>query len=203
LQAGSPNNALPTQKFNAICIARTDLPIPDCACGGHYENNFSALAWWAPDLKIAKHPVTNGVAPFKMSDEWYYNYMLSAGAVAVLSAAAPDSVYKKKDGPHSCNKYLRDHAGEPMSLAWVYEAAGRRNFAFGGWHNLVDYANDDFRKLLVNMCAWAAGFDVPASGFETRRPSVEEIASLIGREPEEDKEAALKKMRAAADSWKK
>jgi len=156
----------------------------DIACGGHYENNFSAFSFWSAKVELAKHPVTNGVSEFAINDEWYFNFMLVKGALPVLSAVPPEKIYSKEDGAHSCNKYLRDHKGEATSLAWVYEAGGRRNFAFGGWHSLTAFGNNDFRKLLVNMCAWGAGFDIPPNGVETRAKSDKEILSHSERNPQ-------------------
>ncbi|RYD60804.1 MAG: hypothetical protein EOP84_36520, partial [Verrucomicrobiaceae bacterium] len=40
--------------------------------GGHYENMFSCNPIWEPSFeKLPAHPITRGVKPFQIKDEWY------------------------------------------------------------------------------------------------------------------------------------
>ena len=42
--------------------------------GGYYETGFSTNPHWEADFKsLPNHPITRGVKPFKIRDEWYYN----------------------------------------------------------------------------------------------------------------------------------
>ena len=42
--------------------------------GGHYEHMFSCNPIWEPRFEsFPKHPVTQGVKPFEIKDEWYFN----------------------------------------------------------------------------------------------------------------------------------
>ena len=42
--------------------------------GGHYENAFSCNPIWEPSFaSFPEHPVTRGVKPFQIKDEWYFN----------------------------------------------------------------------------------------------------------------------------------
>src|SRR5213594_188788 len=69
--------------------------------GGYYEHLFSCNPMWAPEFKsFANHPVTRGVKPFSVTDEWYFNLRFRPdikGVTPILVAKAPDEVRK---GPY-------------------------------------------------------------------------------------------------------
>jgi hypothetical protein len=42
--------------------------------GGHYEHMFSCNPIWSPEFgQLPEHPITRGVKPFSVKDEWYFN----------------------------------------------------------------------------------------------------------------------------------
>ena len=42
--------------------------------GGYYETGVSTNPHWSAEIKeLPTHPLTRGVPPFKIKDEWYYN----------------------------------------------------------------------------------------------------------------------------------
>src|SRR5688572_14235194 len=42
--------------------------------GGYYEHKFSVNPMWSPEFNsFPDHPVTRGVRPFSVLDEWYFN----------------------------------------------------------------------------------------------------------------------------------
>ncbi len=42
--------------------------------GGHYENMYSCNPIWQPQFEaFPDHPITRGVKPFQIKDEWYFN----------------------------------------------------------------------------------------------------------------------------------
>ncbi len=48
--------------------------------GGYYETGYSINPHWDATFKaIPKHPVTTGVEPFTINDEWYYNIRFPEG----------------------------------------------------------------------------------------------------------------------------
>jgi hypothetical protein len=53
--------------------------------GGHYEHMFSCNPIWEPTFaRFAEHPITRGVEPFQIKDEWYFN-------MRFLGGGAPES----------------------------------------------------------------------------------------------------------------
>jgi hypothetical protein len=63
--------------------------------GGYYETAFSTNPHWDADFTtLPKHPITRGVKPFKINDEWYFNIRFkpeSKDVTPILQATPPDS----------------------------------------------------------------------------------------------------------------
>ena len=61
--------------------------------GGHYEHMFSCNPMWEPKFaKFPEHPITRGVKPFAIKDEWYFNMRFVDGLDAATSASEPDGL---------------------------------------------------------------------------------------------------------------
>ena len=120
--------------------------------------------------------------PFVTDDEWYYHMRFrdpSDGVTEILTAVPPDSTREKPDGPHSNNPTVRAAKGAREVLAWAYERpGGGRGFGCTGAHFHRNWANDDFRKLMLNALAWTAGLDVPSEGLAST-VSAEEVAANL------------------------
>ena len=46
---------------------------------------------------------------------------------------------------------------------------------FTGAHFHSNFADDGFRKLVLNAVAWTAGLDIPDKGLITHRPNEKEL----------------------------
>ena len=98
---------------------------------------------------------------------------------AILSAVPPDSTRERPDGPHSNNPTVRTSKGAREVLAWAYERPdGGRGFGCTGGHFHKNWANDEFRKLMLNALAWTAGLAVPAEGISSTVTSQDLEANL-------------------------
>lgn len=75
----------------------------------------------------------------------------------------------------------------PEHVAWACERSdGGRGFGCTGGHSHWVYAQDDFRKLMLNAICWIAKVKVPRGGVPTRTPTVEEMeANLEGDRPKD------------------
>jgi len=143
--------------------------------GGCFEINRSVNPTWVADYKeLPKHPVTQGVNPFKIYDEWYF-YMRfrdgMTGVTPILTAIAPESTMSRPDGTHEGNPDVRASVkrGEAQHMAWACERAdGGRGFGFTGAHYHKNWGNDDFRKLVLNAILWTAKVEVPADGVASK-----------------------------------
>lgn len=142
--------------------------------GGAFEVNWSVNPHWDADFKtLPKHPITKGVNPFKIRDEWYFNMRFrdgSKGVTPILSAIPDGSTTNRNDGPHEGNPAVRGIVarGEPVTVAWAATRAnGGRGFGFTGAHFHRNWANDDFRKLVLNAILWTAKARVPKDGVQS------------------------------------
>ena len=139
--------------------------------GGYFEPHWSVNPhWMLAKTELAKdHPITRGVNPFETNDEWYYHMRFKepqSKVVSILSAVPPDDTRERPDGPHSNNPTVRAGKGSREVLAWAYERPeGGRGFGCTGAHFHRNWANDDFRRLMLNALVWTSGLDVPAEGI--------------------------------------
>ncbi len=150
--------------------------------GGYYETWWSVNPVWDADFKtLPKHPITRGVRPFRIKDEWYYHMRFAkemTGVTPILSAVPPESTRKRPDGAHSGNPHVRARAGMPEHVAWAYRRpGGGRGFGFTGAHWHWNWAHDDYRRLVLNALVWIAGAEVPPNGVPSKTPTLEELAA--------------------------
>ena len=159
--------------------------------GGYYKQHWSVNPSWLAEFKaLPNHPITRGVRPFQVHDEWYYHMQFQekmTGVTPILTAVPPDSTRKRKDGPHSGNPTVRARMGMPEHVAWAYERpSGGRGFGCTGGHTHWVYAQNDFRKLMLNAICWIASVKVPADGVPTRTPTPRQMeANLQGERPKD------------------
>ena len=186
--------------------------------GGFFETDWSVNPTWTADFKsFPDHPVTRGVKPFSIKDEWYFHMRFPESMTRVtpiLNAVAPLSTMMRKDpkgevrefdGPHEGNPAVRDevHQGVPQTVCWVVERPdGGRGFGLTGGHYHWNWGNDNFRTLVLNLCAWIAKVEIPANGVSSITPTVDELMSgMDPKKPISDysRDAFQKQL----DEWKK
>ena len=142
--------------------------------GGYFEMNWSVNPTWIGDFKsLPDHPITHGVKPFKINDEWYYHMRFREGmkgVTPILSTVPPKETLNRPDGTHSGNPAVREAVakGEPQIVMWAATRQdGGRGFGFTGGHYHKNWGNDDFRKIVLNAILWSAKMEVPASGAQS------------------------------------
>ncbi len=152
--------------------------------GGHYEHMFSCNPMWEPNFTVfPEHPMTRGVKPFQIKDEWYFNMRFVGdipGNVAstqedlkfqpILVAEPSDAVrtgpYVYPPGPYP---HIQANTGRAEAMMWAVERAdGGRGFGFTGGHFHDNWGNDDFRKIVLNGMVWLTKAEVPLEGIESK-----------------------------------
>lgn len=140
--------------------------------GGAFEVNWSVNPSWDASIeRLPKHPVTRGVKPFHIRDEWYFHLRFPEGmkGITPLLVAVPGAdTVSRPDGPHEGNPAMRAAvaAHEPQTLAWALERAdGGRGFGFTGGHFHRNWGHADFRTVVLNGILWLARLDVPKKGL--------------------------------------
>ena len=125
--------------------------------GGYYEPDYSINPHWdAAFRELPKHAITKGVKPFTLRDEWYYNMRF----VEDMKDVTPILVAIPPDGTRG-TPAAKMHPGRPEIVAWSYERKdGGRGFGFTGGHFHRNWADEDYRRLVVNAILWSAKVDV-------------------------------------------
>ncbi|MVN91807.1 ThuA domain-containing protein [Mucilaginibacter aquatilis] len=144
--------------------------------GGYYDwQDSTGAKRHYSDLKVAnaqvtlaspKHPISNGVKPFTIKDEFYYNMRFVA---------------ERKDIIPVLNVPVLG-GSKPLGdvVAWGYKREkGGRAFCATMAHYYSNWQNENFRKVLLNGLIWAAGIKVPVSGTNSVFYIDEEVASLL------------------------
>ena len=129
--------------------------------GGYYEPDYSINPHWDAAVRsLPKHPVANGVKPFTIRDEWYYTMRFlddTRHVTPILQALPPD--------PTRTTKASKARAGQIETIAWAYDRPdGGRGFGFTGGHFHRNWADENFRRVVVNAILWAAKVEVPEGG---------------------------------------
>lgn len=148
--------------------------------GGHYDHMFSCNPIWEPSFAaFPDHPITRGVQPFTAKDEWYFNMRfigdvtgnepaevsgqsLTPILVAVPSTDVRDGPYVYPKGPYP---HIEASKGRAEAMMWVTEREdGGRGMGFTGGHFHDNWADENFRKVVLNSFLWLARAEVPEHG---------------------------------------
>jgi type 1 glutamine amidotransferase len=171
--------------------------------GGYFEANWSVNPHWTANFKnLPDHPITRGVKPFAINDEWYYHMRFRPGmkgVTPILSDLPGPETLKRPDGAHSGNPHVRKSvaAGEIQHVAWASEnEGGGRGFGFTGGHDHWNWGVPDFRKVVLNAIVWTAQGEVPPQGVESPNVTIEMLEANTDKPvPDKfDRKAVIKKI---------
>ena len=130
--------------------------------GGAWEKASGQRAHWVHEFKnFPDHPIFNGVGPYKIDDGWLYQNRFvegKKGVTPLLRTVNPTGSAKESD--------------DAAIVAWAFErGVGQsstvklaRSFTFTGGHLHASFAEEGYRRFLVNGILWSAGIRVPATG---------------------------------------
>jgi hypothetical protein len=104
------------------------------------------------------------------------------GITPILSAVPPESTRRGRDGPHTGNPEVRKRTGMAEVLSWTYERPdGGRGFGFTGMHEHWSWAQDSYRKSVLNGIAWTANVEIPKDGVPSKTPTLEEMQADLAK----------------------
>jgi len=141
--------------------------------GGCYEHEYSCNPMWSPEFKeFPKHEICNGVKPFSIRDEWYFNMRFRdkmEGVTPILTAVPDEKVrngpYVYPKGPY---KHIQDAKGNAEHMMWATERKdGGRGVGFTGGHIHANWKDDNFRKVVLNALLWICSVDIPKDGVQS------------------------------------
>jgi hypothetical protein len=138
--------------------------------GGYYEHQYSCNPMWTPEFAdLPEHPITRGVKPFSIRDEWYFNMRFRPDMkdiTPILTARPSDAVrngpYVYPRGPYP---HIQKETGRIETMMWaVQRKDGGRGVGFTGGHFHHNWKDDNFRKVVLNALMWICQVDVPKDG---------------------------------------
>ena len=106
-------------------------------------------------LPTPEHPVSRGLKPYKLKEEYYYNIRFRDNDPRLKPIVVTPIPGEK----------------EPQVVAWAVERTdGGRGFGFTGghWHN--NWRLPGYRKMMLSAIAWTAKAGVPAGGVASTLP---------------------------------
>jgi type 1 glutamine amidotransferase len=123
--------------------------------GGYYEAQYSDNPHNTADIMPREgHPITRGVKPFRINDEWYFKIRFRPDDPRVT----PILIARSLVG-HDRETYTDQVVG------WATERKdGGRAFGFTGAHFHRNWGHADFRKVVLNAILWSAKLEVPPAG---------------------------------------
>lgn len=132
------------------------------------KNWYSAIKTAESEVKLASpaHPVSSGVKPFHIKEEFYYNIRFGAGDPRLTPII---------EVPELGGRNLNGNV-----VAWAVERKdGGRGFGTTMGHYYANWQNAGFRKLMLNAIVWAAGAQVPKGGVESRFYTDRQVTQLL------------------------
>ena len=157
--------------------------------GGHYEHMHSCNPIWSPRFDFfPKHPITRGVRPFSVKDEWYFNMRFvndiagnekdEIGELRFTPILVGTPSVEVRNGPYVYPKgpypHIQANKGRAEAMMWAVERANHgRGFGFTGGHFHDNWANENFRKTILNAFLWLSGVKVPRTGVASKVSSVD------------------------------
>ncbi|HZO83911.1 MAG TPA: ThuA domain-containing protein [Verrucomicrobiae bacterium] len=133
----------------------------DYESGPPPRNWYSAIQTWNAEAIPQEHPITRGVKPFRVEEEFYYRIRFRENDSRLKSAVITRPPNEKQD----------------FAVGWAVERKdGGRGFGFTGGHFYKNWWSPDFRKLVLNAIAWTSKADVPPDGIQSR---LEERAKVL------------------------
>jgi len=143
--------------------------------GGYFDWETDGKAQWYSAIKTVEadvtlpapeHPIAQGVKPFRLKEEFYYNLRFSPGDKALTPLLAVQALGgREPDG---------------NVVAWARQREdGGRGFGTTCGHFYDNWLDDDFRKLILNALVWTARLEVPEGGVESRYLERDEISAAF------------------------
>lgn len=145
--------------------------------GGYFDwqNDEGEREWYSAiqymdvtaELSSPEHPIVNGVQPFKVLEEYYYNMRFREN----------DPRWTPLVNVKELDSEEREHGGV---VAWTVEREdGGRGFGTTMGHFYANWKDENYRKLMLNAIVWAAGAEVPEGGVDTKFYTDREVTQLL------------------------
>ncbi|MDC0088281.1 hypothetical protein OAI07_01935 [Akkermansiaceae bacterium] len=153
--------------------------------GAVYKTGLSINPHWLLKAQLENHSINNGVAPYEIFDEWYccmdfekepeLNYAKEGVSEQVYSVMH-GTLEEIKQASRGKGQVKKELTAKELTVLWAKERDnGARGVGLTGGHFHKNWANDVFRKQVLNAIVWCSKITVPELGVESPAISEEEI----------------------------
>jgi hypothetical protein len=145
--------------------------------GAVYKTGLSSNPHWNLKAKLEKHPINSGVQQIDLRDEWYvkmdyeqdcaldHGGTLESGKVHAVMSGSPEAA---KGNRKLTQALAKNPKPSDLTIFWAKERAdGGRGAGLTGAHFHKNWADDPFRKQVLNAIAWCARIPVPKDGVSS------------------------------------
>jgi type 1 glutamine amidotransferase len=116
-------------------------------CHGGPDRKYKVLET-AASIADKAHPITRGLADFKVRDEFYYTLKFAKAKTPLLNVAID---------------------GETHPVAWALEReGGGRSFGFSGLHFHENWQMPEYRRLVTQGVMWTVDVPIPKEGIAVK-----------------------------------
>jgi len=162
--------------------------------GGVYKTGLSSNPHWDLKAKLGNHPINSGIKALELRDEWYmkmdyeqectldYEGSLESGKTYAIMSGTADAA----NGNAKLTKALRKNPKpSDLTVFWAKESSnGARGAGITGAHFHKNWANDTFRKQVLNAIAWCAHLPIPEDGLSSPKITEDKLnENLDKRKP--------------------
>ncbi len=116
-------------------------------CHGGPDRKY-AVVETSLSLANPTHPITNGIQPFKIKDEFYYRLKFASPPARVTPLVQATI------------------EGKEETVAWAWRRPdGGRSFGFSGLHFHENWGREEYRRLVAQGVLWTLDLPIPAKGL--------------------------------------
>jgi hypothetical protein len=169
----------PVERVPALASWAGGAHVPGASARGH---------WRTYHRELPVHPVTRGVAPWKIRDGWLREIRFVDGMRGVTPLLWSSQAHAGSS-----------HGGAADVVSWAYERpGGGRAFCFTGLDAHSAWSGASIRQLVVNGVLWSAGVPIPDGGASCAADDAELRRHLTPRLPKDLLGRLLHRLRGAA-----
>jgi type 1 glutamine amidotransferase len=123
-------------------------------CHGGPDRKYQFLETELRPTAAATHPVTTGIVPLTVRDEFYY---------ALKWAQEPGSA-AQVSGTSTIAPLMEAHIDDEwQTVAWAWDRPdGGRSFGFSGLHYHGNWSRPEYRRLVLQGVLWTLGREIPS-----------------------------------------
>lgn len=138
--------------------------------GAFYDRHLQCRPAWPTTFKdFRKLDVLRGVKEFTYHDSWPLGQILFSEKKGFTAGLSVLQTFESGAPGKASSRFSL-----PEDVAWTFERKdGGRSFSFVGGHLLENWAEEEFRRVVVNGVLWSAKLPIPPGGANVKLPAAD------------------------------